>query len=128
MRTIQRRCQRGVAIATLLSLLVAPVAWAAGPSPAPPYPPYPTPPAPRYYPPPPPVVEAPPPLSPVTRAIYAPFYVAGLIIRYGVYYLIVAPIEVLTRTIVYGEEGGVQPAPPPQRPAPSPRPPSEGDS
>jgi len=75
------------------------------------------------------VEEPPPPLSPAARAIYAPFYVAGLIVRYGAYYLIVAPLEVLVRTIAYGAEGGVQPPPPPRRPAPQPpQPPAEDDS
>jgi hypothetical protein len=54
------------------------------------------------------VVEiAPPPLSPAMRVIYAPFYVAGLAIRYGVYYVIVAPLEVFGRALNYGVEGGV---------------------
>jgi len=50
------------------------------------------------------------------RAIYAPFYVAGLVIRYGVYYTIVAPIEVLSRTVAYGVDGGVERRPPPPPP------------
>lgn len=91
--------------------------------PAPPYPPYPPPPPasrpvppppPRYYPPPPPVAP-PPPLSPVMRAIYAPFYVAGLIVRYGVYYVVVAPFEVFGRALDYGVKGGVERPPPPPR-------------
>ena len=41
------------------------------------------------------------------RVIYAPFYVAGLAIRYGVYYVIVAPLEVFGRALNYGVEGGV---------------------
>jgi len=65
-------------------------------------------PPPRYaYPPPPPVVAAPPPLSPMARAVYAPFYAAGLVVRYGFYYLVVAPIEVFNRTVAYGASGGV---------------------
>jgi hypothetical protein len=132
MTTTHRWCRGGVAVATLLSLLAAPVVRAADPSPAPPYPPYPSsppPPRPRYYPPPPPVVEPPPPLSPAAKAMYAPFYVAGLIIRYGVYYVVIAPLEVLSRTIAYGEQGGVeQPASSPQRrPSPPPRPPAAED-
>ena len=90
------------------------------PPPAPPYPPPPPPsrqrplPPPGAYPPPPPVVAAPPPLSPLMRAIYAPFYVAGLVVRYAVFYAIVAPIEVFSRTVSYGAQGGVEPpAPPP---------------
>jgi len=42
------------------------------------------------------------------RVVYAPFYVAGLILRYGVYYVLVAPLEVLGRTRDYGVEGGVE--------------------
>lgn len=81
--------------------------------PAPPYPPYPPP---RYHRPPPRrVIGAPPPLSPVMRAIYAPFYAAGLVVRYGVYYVIVAPLEVFSRTVTYGAEGGVEPPPAPSR-------------
>jgi len=86
----------------------------AQPEPAPPYPlppesrTAPTPPPPRRA----PVVRVvdptPPPLSPAMRVIYAPFYVVGLVVRYGVYYAVVAPIEVLSRTISYGAEGGVE--------------------
>jgi hypothetical protein len=50
---------------------------------------------------------APPPLSPVARAVYAPFYVAGLFVRYGFYYLVVAPFDVFNRTVAYGVSGGV---------------------
>jgi len=53
------------------------------------------------------------------RVIYAPFYAAGLILRYGLYYLLVAPLEVFGRTVTYGVEGGVdrgQPPPPSQPP------------
>jgi hypothetical protein len=39
--------------------------------------------------------------------IYAPFYVTGLVLRYGVYYGLVVPFEVLGRTLAYGVEGGV---------------------
>ena len=98
-----------------LLLLVVSVA-AAQPPPAPPYPPAPpprtappTPPAspPRYYYPPPVAIEpAPPPLSPLMRVIYGPFYAAGLLIRYGFYYGIVAPLEVFGRALNYGVEGG----------------------
>lgn len=52
-------------------------------------------------------VEPPPPLSPAMRGIYAPFYAVGLVLRYGLYYLFVAPFEVLGRTATYGVEGGV---------------------
>jgi hypothetical protein len=41
------------------------------------------------------------------RVIYAPFYAAGLILRYGFYYLIVAPLEVFGRALSFGVEGGV---------------------
>jgi hypothetical protein len=45
------------------------------------------------------------------RVIYAPFYAAGLILKYGVYWVFVAPLEVLGRTLDYGVEGGVDPDP-----------------
>jgi len=100
------RILMAASIATVLALGVA---GAAGP-----YPPYP-PSAPRYYAP--PIVSdpTPPPLSPLMRAIYAPFYAAGLVVRYGAYYLLVAPFEVFGRTVAYGVEGGVDrsPATPP---------------
>lgn len=73
----------------------------------------PVPPPPRYYYPPPPRVAPPPPLSPVMRVVYAPFYAAGLIVRYGFYYVFVAPLEVFGRTVSYGAKGGVEPPPPP---------------
>jgi hypothetical protein len=50
---------------------------------------------------------APPPLPIAVRVIYAPFYAAGLVLRYGVYYLLVAPFEVFGRALTYGVEGGV---------------------
>ena len=101
---------------------------AALPPPAPPYPPSPPPPRsdpsapvpiqpPVYRGPVRAVDPAPPPLSPAMQAIYAPFYLAGLIFRYGFYYLLVAPFEVFGRTVTYGVQGGVpkeQPPPPPQ--------------
>jgi len=113
--------RRTSAIGVLAALLTMPgVVLADAPAP-PPYPPYPPPrtrplPPRRAYPPP-PVVAPPPPLSPVTRAIYAPFYAAGLIVRYGFYYLLVAPFEVFGRTVAYGVHGGVEPppAPPPRQ-------------
>ena len=102
---------RRIATLLLLAVLLVP-GIGRGAEPYPPYPPPPppprtAPPPPRYYPP--RVVAPPPPLSPVTRAIYAPFYAAGLVIRYGVYYLFVAPIEVFSRTVTYGAKGGVEP-------------------
>jgi len=110
-------------IAGLLAVvLLAASPVAAGPYP--PYPPYPPPP-----PPPPPPVRVidpnPPPLSPVMRVIYAPFYAAGLVIRYGLYYALVAPIEVFGRAVTYGVEGGVPRPQPPRRPAPPPPPPED---
>jgi hypothetical protein len=52
--------------------------------------------------------DPPPPLPLAMRVIYAPFYAAGLALRYGVYYVIVAPLEVFGRTLTYGVEGGVE--------------------
>lgn len=112
------RRSRLVVTASLLAATLAGTmpALADAAEPAPPYPrrevppPPPrgqTPPLPRVYYPPPPVVADPPPLSPVMRALYAPFYAAGLVVRYGVYYVIVAPIEVFARTVEYGVNGGV---------------------
>jgi hypothetical protein len=49
----------------------------------------------------------PQPLPTVLRVAYAPFYVAGLTIRYGFYYGIVVPLEVFGRALAYGFEGGV---------------------
>jgi hypothetical protein len=124
------RQTRTLAAGLLIALTVLPRGvLAADAEPAPPYPSAPPPrveqaPPPRaYYPPPPPrrVIAPPPPLSPVMRAIYAPFYVAGLVIRYTVYYVIVAPIEVFSRTVSYGAQGGVDQGPPP----PPPRAPEE---
>ena len=119
MTRARERLTPRIAGAVLAGLLGVPgMVLAAGPEPAPPYP---APPpasrsAPRrYYYPPPRVVEAPPPLSPVMRAVYAPFYVAGLVVRYGVYYGIVAPLEVFGRVVSYGARGGVEPPPPPRR-------------
>jgi len=90
----------------------------AQPQPAPPYPPYPAPPPPQRVWQPPVVDPNPPPLSPAVRVIYAPFYAAGLVLRYGLYYLLVAPLEVFSRTLSYGPEGGIRPPPPPPPPPP----------
>jgi len=49
----------------------------------------------------------PPPLPTALKIVYAPFYVAALTIRYGLYYGIVVPLEVFGRTLAYGFEGGV---------------------
>lgn len=86
----------------------------AGPAPPYPAPPPAYPPPPVYYYPPPPRVPDPPPLSPVMRAVYAPFYAAGLVLRYGFYYVIVAPLEVFGRALEYGPEGGVERRRPPE--------------
>ncbi len=98
---------RFVSMGLAAALLATSVGAAA--QPYPPYPPYPPPPPPRrsvpppppprYYPPPRAVDPTPPPLSPVMRVIYAPFYAAGLVVRYGFYYVFVAPIEVFARTV-----------------------------
>jgi hypothetical protein len=96
------------AIALLAGLLVVSSArLVAAAEPGPPYPAYPPPPMRAYRPPPPRVVAPPPPLSPLMRVLYAPFYAAGLVLRYGVYYVVVAPLEVFGRTLDYGVEGGV---------------------
>ena len=59
--------------------------------------------------PPPAVIDPnPPPLSPAMRILYAPFYAAGLVVRYGFYYVFVAPFEVFGRALTYGVEGGVE--------------------
>ena len=110
---IAPRHRRLSSFVALASVLLAVTLGAAQPPPAPPYPPAPPPrtaapaPPPRRYPPPAVVEAAPPPLSPAMRVVYAPFYVAGLVIRYGVYYVIVAPLEVFGRALNYGVEGGV---------------------
>ena len=110
-----------LAASGLILLLLAPrAAQAAEPQPAPPYPTppprvYRAPPGRPYYPPP-PVIGPPPPLSPLVRVIYAPFYAAGLVLRYGLYYGIVAPLEVFSRTLTYAVSGGVGEPPPPARP------------
>jgi len=51
------------------------------------------------------------PPFPAVRALYAPFYAAGLIVRYGFYYGIIAPLEVFGRAINYGVKGGVDERP-----------------
>jgi len=121
MPTAHASLKRRIVAGTLALLLPVPSGLlAAEPEPAPPYPPppppvgRPVPPPPRrYYYPPPPRVAPPPPLSPVIRVIYAPFYAAGLVVRYGVYYVLVAPLEVFSRTVSYGAKGGVEAPPPP---------------
>lgn len=98
-----------------LILMVAMRAHAQGPPPPAPPADYPPPPA-GYSPapqlPPPPIVVGPPPpppLSPAARVIYAPFYLGGLVLRYGVYYLFVAPLEIFARALTFGVDGGVDP-------------------
>ena len=119
MPTAHASLKRRIVAGTLALLLLVPSGLLAT-EPAPPYPPppppvgRPVPPPPRrYYYPPPPRVAPPPPLSPVMRVIYAPFYAAGLVVRYGVYYVLVAPLEVFSRTVSYGAKGGVEAPPPP---------------
>jgi len=61
-------------------------------------------------PPPPPaflVPAAPPPPSPAMRAIYAPFYAAGLVLHYGWIYGVEAPIYVFHRALHFGVEDDV---------------------
>jgi hypothetical protein len=107
---------RRASLAALLAALTIAGPALAGPPPPPPPPGYqvpappagPPPPPPGYYYPTPPPHAAPPPLPIAMRVIYAPFYAAGLILRYGVYYVLVAPFEVLWRTVDYGVEGGVE--------------------
>ena len=109
-------------VCALAALSGVPVASAATPPPPPPRgaPQSPHPPPPPGAPPPPPSVyvpapappvvvgpPAPPPLPIAVRIIYAPFYATGLVLRYGLYYGIVMPFEVLGRTLAYGVEGGV---------------------
>lgn len=55
----------------------------------------------------PPPPAPPPPLPTALKVVYAPFYVAALTIRYGLYYGIFVPLEVFGRTLAYGFEGGV---------------------
>lgn len=112
----RRLAPAGACVALLLSGSLA----GAGPPPPPDW---------RPEPPPPAVVPAPPvvvygpvvpavvyepvpsppprPLPTALRVIYAPFYVAALTLRYGLYYGIVVPLEVFGRTLAYGYEGGV---------------------
>ncbi|HEY8153548.1 MAG TPA: hypothetical protein VII72_05405 [Myxococcota bacterium] len=111
---------RSAALAAALAGLLAAGPAFAGPPPPPPPASQGPPPPPDYGAPPPPVYapapgppayhpqpKPPPPLPVAMRVIYAPFYLTGLILRYGVYYVFVAPLEVLGRTLGYGVEGGV---------------------
>jgi hypothetical protein len=104
--------RRAVAAALAAALLAGPAG--AGPPPPPdsdrPRPPAYEPP-PVAVPPPPGAIlvpEPPPPLPIGLRILYAPFYVTGLVLRYGFYYALVVPLEVLGRTLTYGAEGGVE--------------------
>jgi hypothetical protein len=109
--TWRKACAALGACAALLAATPA----AASPPPPPPRagPPPPAPPLaepPVVYAPAPTIVLAPPPPPPLPiamRVAYAPFYAAGLVLRYGVYYAIVAPLEVLGRALSYGVAGGV---------------------
>jgi hypothetical protein len=99
---------RRLVAAAQVSLLLAVPAYAGTP---PPPPAHHVPPPPDYEPGPPyhaPPYEAYDPLPIAMRVIYAPFYAVGLVLRYGVYYVLVAPLEVLGRTLAYGVEGGVE--------------------
>ncbi|MEW6268204.1 MAG: hypothetical protein AB1689_02760 [Thermodesulfobacteriota bacterium] len=72
------------------------------------------------------MVEAPPPPPPLStgaKILFAPFYAVGLVLRYGLYYLFVAPFEVLGRALTYGPAGGVER---PDGPPPPPEPDREG--
>jgi hypothetical protein len=105
--------RRRALAAALVAALLAGIAHAG----APPPPAYDRPRPPAYDPPPvvvaPPVAgvvvarRVPPPLPIGLRIVYAPFYLTGLVLRYGVYYALVAPLEVLGRTLTYGADGGV---------------------
>lgn len=104
-----RRPLRRLLAAAQIGLLLALPAYAGSPPPPPDY--VPTPPSPPVqtygvY-----ALEPhdPPPLPIAMRVIYAPFYATGLVLRYGIYYVLVAPLEVLGRTLAYGVEGGVEP-------------------
>ncbi|HEY5657565.1 MAG TPA: hypothetical protein VIY27_07220 [Myxococcota bacterium] len=113
MRPLERRCIGGskpgrwrAALAALMAGWIVASGALAGPPPPPPGREGP----PLYAPEPPPVWVVrrdPPPLPLAMRAIYAPFYVSGLALRYGVYYALVAPFEVFGRALSYGVEGGV---------------------
>lgn len=48
------------------------------------------------------VVPQPPPPSPAMRAIYAPFYGAGLLLHYGWRYGVEAPIAIFHHALHYG--------------------------
>jgi len=122
-RSVPTRRMRGTPAALLASLLlVGPTPASAGPPPPPDWLPAPAPevvygppapavvvaPAPAVvYVDPPPPPDPPPPLPTALRVVYAPFYVAALAIRYGLYYGLVVPLEVFGRTLAYGFEGGV---------------------
>ena len=124
-RQARSRRSRAALAALLAGVLLTGPAVAGPPPPPPPATRSAPPPPPSWVPPPvyvpapvpaaPPPPSGPPPLPVAMRVIYAPFYVAGLIVRYGVYYVLVAPFEVLFRTIDYGASGGVDPNPDPNQ-------------
>jgi hypothetical protein len=125
-KAFRRPWRSTCALVCASAVLSGPMAARAG-TPPPPPPPHsapqtPHPPPPPGSPPPPPSVYTsapapavvvpvgPPPPAPLPvgmRIAYAPFYAVGLVLRYGFYYLIIAPFDVLGRTIAYGSEGGV---------------------
>jgi len=135
MQAISRSWRGACALASAWLLLAGALPAGAATSPPPPPPPHGSPPPPpsasATIPPPPPgqpgppppanatavivpagppVVYGPPPPPPLPigfRIAYAPFYAAGLVLHYGLYYLIVAPVEVLGRALSYGVDGGV---------------------
>jgi hypothetical protein len=99
----------GAAVTWMMMTPLGPAIADSVPPPPPSYPYRTLPPDPPLYPVPVVVRPAPPPpLSPAMRVLYAPFYGAGLVLRYGLYYLIVAPIEVFARAVSFGVEGGVE--------------------
>jgi hypothetical protein len=121
LRVVVGRIDRGrlAAAGACIALLLSGGVAAASPPPPPDWRPSPPPPVVVYGPVSPavvyaePVVLAPPsppprPLPTALRVIYAPFYVAALTLRYGLYYGIVVPLEVFGRTLAYGFEGGVE--------------------
>jgi len=109
------RARRRMISAALVPWLVAATLSAAAPRAFADEPPPPPPPQDDHCcppPPPPPVFVAPGPprpLSDAAKTVYFPFYATGLILRYGLYYLFVAPFEVFGRALSYGVNGGVEP-------------------
>jgi hypothetical protein len=128
------RATASLALAALVLAQAVPgggrLAHAEEPSQAPPSSPDHCCPPPPPPPPPGPVVVAPPPprpLSDAAKVVYAPFYLAGLTLRYGLYYLFIAPFEVFGRALSYGANGGVEPPPRYHDAPPPPPPPADSD-